>query len=99
MAPALFLAGYASQSAHNRRLQEKEELQASNSELQNKNAQLQGSLTAAQAQITRLQAAVKYSVNSDLSFSLGGRRLSDRGQQTVANIASFGATAGAQGRL
>jgi chemotaxis protein MotB len=77
------------QSAYNKRQQENEELGASNSDLQNKNAQLQISLTAAQAEITRLQAAVKYSVNSYLLFKPGGWELSDRGQQTTANIAKI----------
>jgi chemotaxis protein MotB len=80
--PALLLAGCVWQSTYNKAQQQNQELQATN-------AQLQGSLTAAQAQITRLQAAVKYSVNSDLLFKPGGWELSERGQQTIANIAKI----------
>ncbi len=80
--PAMLLAGCVSQSAYDKLQQENQELQASN-------AQLQSSLTAAQVQITRLQAAVKYSINSDLLFKSGGWELSDRGQQTIANIAKI----------
>jgi chemotaxis protein MotB len=71
--PALLLAGCVSQSAYD--------------QLQQQNQQLQSSLTAAQAQIARLQSAVKYSLNSDLLFKSGGWELSDRGQQSIANIA------------
>ncbi len=71
--PALLLAGCVSQSAYD--------------QLQQQNQQLQSSLTAAQAQIARLQSAVKYSINSDLLFKSGGWELSDRGQQSIANIA------------
>jgi chemotaxis protein MotB len=89
LVPALFLTGCVSQGAYNKLQQENDELQSSNNDLQNKNAQLQSSLAAAQAQIMRLQAAVKYSVNSDLLFKPGGWELSDRGQQTIANIAKI----------
>jgi chemotaxis protein MotB len=78
-----------SQSAYKKLRQENEELQSSNGDLQNKNALLQSSLMAAQAQITCLQAAIKYSVNSDLLFKPGGWKLSERGQQTIANIAKI----------
>jgi chemotaxis protein MotB len=87
--PALLLAGCVSKSAYNKLQEENEELQASNGDLQNKNAQLQSALTAAQAQITRLQSAVKYSLNSDLLFRPGGWELSERGQQSIANIAKI----------
>ena len=71
---SVFLSGCVSQSAYD--------------QLQAQNQQLQQQVAADKAQICRLQGAIKYTVNSDLLFPSGGWQMSDRGKQSIANMAT-----------
>jgi chemotaxis protein MotB len=78
---SILLSACVSQSAY-------DQLQAQNQQLQQQNSALQVQVTANKAQICRLQGAIKYTVNSDLLFPFGGWQMSDRGKQTIANMAA-----------
>ena len=82
-APVLFSA-CVSQSEY-------DALQArSEQQLAEKDAQLaanQQQLAAAHTQIVRLQGAIKYTVNSDLTFRSGSWEMTDQGQSIIARMA------------
>jgi chemotaxis protein MotB len=73
-AGALGLCGCVSRSAY-------DDLQAQNQQLQAQNQQLQ-------QHVGRLQNAMKYTVNSDLLFAPGSWKMSSRGKQIIARMAS-----------
>jgi chemotaxis protein MotB len=65
-----------------------QQLQTHLQRLQTRDQQLTQQVAAQTEQITRLQGAIKYTANSDLLFSSGSWKISPRGQETMAKMAS-----------
>jgi chemotaxis protein MotB len=80
-AAVVLLSGCVSQSKY-------DDLLAQNQQLQQQVSGLSAQVSAEKAQIVRLQGAIKYTVNSDLLFPSGGYKMSDRGKQIIAKLAS-----------
>ena len=83
------LTGCVSQSKY-------DALRAQNEQLQQQTAAQATQIANDKAQISRLQGAIKYTVNSDLLFASGGRQMSARGKQLIANLAGNRADAAEQ---
>jgi chemotaxis protein MotB len=63
-------------------------LKTQNQQLQQQVTTQSTELAADKAQISRLQGAIKYTVNSDQLFAPGSWKMSARGQQIIAKMAS-----------
>ncbi len=81
MFSALLLTGCVSKSDY-------DAVQAKNMQLEQTVKDQQAQIEAAKAQNTRLVGAIKYTVNSDLLFAPGSWKMSTKGKDIIAKMAS-----------
>jgi chemotaxis protein MotB len=84
---SILLTACVSQGSYDRLQAENNQLAAENARLQQQSATQSGQLSQQRGQIGRLQGAVKYTVESDLLFKSGSWEMSQRGKQTLAEMA------------